>query len=177
MISNFLTDNSAMVPVGLLLVAVVCAGIGYTVVRRGYAARILWALATVSLLPIIALTLVPTGLRIDEVDCAVQFYLPTLNRLEMLANVTLFVPPVYFAALATRRPLLIALAGATLSAVIETVQALVPTIGRACDTNDWSMNTSGVVLGVLMAAATIALTNRTASKTGTAREEPADLQE
>jgi glycopeptide antibiotics resistance protein len=111
----------------------------------------------------VALTLVPTGVRMDEVVCTVQFYLPTLGRLEMLANVALFVPPVYFAALATRRPVLIALAGVALSAVIEAVQALVSEIGRACDTNDWAMNTGGVVLGVFLASATIALTNRTTS--------------
>ena len=163
MITNFLLDHSAIVPVVLLLVAVVCVGAGYVIVRRRHAGRALWALATVSLLPIVALTLVPTGLGLDEVACAVQFYVPTLGRLEMLANVALFVPPVYFATLATRRPLLIALAGVTLSAVIEAVQALVPAIGRACDTNDWAMNTGGVVLGVLLSTATIALTRRTTS--------------
>jgi hypothetical membrane protein len=180
MITNFLTDHSAMVPVVLLLVAVVCIGVGYVVVRRRYAGRVMWALAIVSFLPIVALTVVPTGVRMDEVVCAVQFYLPTLNRVEVLANVALFVPPVYFATLATRRPLLIVLAGVTLSAMIEAVQALVPAIGRACDTNDWAMNTSGMVLGVLLAAATFALIRRTTTSkvaentaeasSGTARE-------
>lgn len=161
MITNFLTDNSAMVPVVLLLVAVVCVGVGYVVVRRQYASWVLWALAMVLLLPVVALTLVPTSARVDEVVCVVQFYAPTLGRVEVLANVALFVPPVYFATLATRRPLLIVLAGVTLSAVIEAVQALIPAIGRACDTNDWAMNTGGVVLGVFLAAATFALTRRT----------------
>src|SRR5262245_16010446 len=90
--------------------------------------------------------------------------MPTQNRVEAMANVALFVPPVYFATLATRRPLWIALAGVTMSAVIEAIQALVPAIGRACDTNDWTMNTSGVVLGALLATATIALVGCMKSK-------------
>jgi VanZ like family len=172
MITNFLTDHSAMVPVGLLLVAVVCVGVGYMVVRRGFAGRVLWALTLVSLLPIVALTLVPASAGLDEVTCAVQFYVPTLNRVEVMANVALFVPPVYFATLATRRPALVVLAGVTLSAVIEAVQALVPAIRRACDTNDWAMNTAGAVLGVLLAAATIAPVRRTTASQ--AAETPAD---
>lgn len=119
MITNFLVDNSAMVPVVLLLVAVVCVCVGCVVVRWRYGCRILWALAMVSVLPIVALTLVPTSARVDEVVCAVQFYVPTLNRVEVMANVALFVPPVYFATLATRRPLLVVLAGVALSARAE----------------------------------------------------------
>ncbi|MGH3876077.1 MAG: VanZ family protein [Actinophytocola sp.] len=159
MITNFLLDNSAMVPVVLLLVAVVCVGVGDVVVRR-QAVRMSWALVTVAVLPIVALTLVPTSARVDEVVCVVQFHAPTLGRVELLANVALFVPPVYFATLATRRPPLILLAGAATSAVIEAIQAVAPAIGRACDTNDWAMNTGGVLLGVLLATATTALTNR-----------------
>jgi glycopeptide antibiotics resistance protein len=90
----------------------------------------------------------------------VQFALPTLGSVELLANVALFFPLVFFATLATRRPVLVLAAGTGLSAVIEAVQAALHDIGRSCDTNDWFMNTIGVVLGVLAAVATIALGNR-----------------
>jgi hypothetical protein len=164
MITNFLMDNSALVPVVLLLIAVVCMGVGYLVLRRR-GQRILWALAALSVLPIVALTLVPTSGRAYAV-CAVQFAVPTLGTVELLANVALFFPPVFFATLATRRPLLMLAAGAGLSAAIEAVQAAVPAIGRACDTNDWAMNTIGATVAVLLAGATVALTDRVSARRG-----------
>jgi VanZ family protein len=59
----------------------------------------------------------------------------------------LFVPPALLLAVATRRPVLALLLGASLSAAIELVQALVPAIGRSCDTNDWTSNTIGAAIG------------------------------
>lgn len=159
MITNFLLDHSALVPVAILLVALVCAVLGHLLAGKR---RILWALTGVSLVPVFALTLVPTVHTIDEIVCTVQFSLPSLGAVELLANVALFLPPVYFAALASRRPLTTLAAGSALSAVVEASQALVPAIGRACDTNDWLMNTVGAVLGVLLAAVTARLANRRA---------------
>ncbi|WP_329057899.1 VanZ family protein [Amycolatopsis sp. NBC_01480] len=161
MITDFLLDNSALVPVVLLLIAVVCLSAGYLILRtRQHGHRILRVLVVLSVLPVVALTLVPASSPADYVACVVQFSVPTVTRVELLANVALFFPPVFFATLATRRPLLMLVAGAGISAAIEAVQALVPAIGRACDTNDWAMNTIGTILAVLLASATIALTNR-----------------
>ncbi|MFD6066662.1 MULTISPECIES: VanZ family protein [Amycolatopsis] len=159
MITNFLLDHSALVPVAILLVALVCAVLGRLFAGRQ---RFLWALAGVSLLPVFALTLVPTAHTIDGILCTVQFSVPTLGAVELLANVALFLPPVCFAALASRRPVTMLAAGSALSAVLETLQALVPAIGRACDTNDWLMNTIGAILGALLAAGTARLVDRRA---------------
>jgi VanZ family protein len=169
MITNFLLDHPALVPVGALLIALVSAGVGYLVLRgQRHGQRIASVLAILSVLPVLALTLVPTFYPRRSLDpCAVQFSLPSLGTVELLANVALFFPPAFFATLATRRPLLMLAAGTALSAAIETVQALVPGIGRSCDTNDWMMNTIGTVAGVLLALATIALVNRVpARRTG-----------
>ncbi|MBP2334364.1 VanZ family protein [Saccharothrix coeruleofusca] len=159
MITDFLLDHSALVPVALLLVALVCLGVGHLLLRaRRHGQRIMWALVALSALPVLALTLVPTATgQADYVGCTVQFALPAPGRVELLANVALFFPLVFFATLATRRPLLVLAAGAGLSAAIEALQALVPVIGRACDTNDWVMNGIGTVVGVLLARAAIAL--------------------
>jgi hypothetical protein len=161
-ITNLLLDHSALVPVALLLIAVVCVGIGYLLLRggRAYAPRIRWGLVTLSLLPVVVLTLVPTSRRVDEVGCTVQFSLPTLGTVELLANLALFFPPVFFATLATRRPLPTLAAGAGLSAAIEAFQAVLPGIGRSCDTNDWAMNTTGALFAILLAGATMTLVNR-----------------
>lgn len=158
MITNFLLEHSALVPVALLLVALACAAVGYLVLRSR---RITWTLLVLSVLPVFALTLVPSfdDWAAYEV-CTVQFSVPSLGSVELLANVALFIPPVFFAVLLTRRPLLMLVAGSALSAVIEAVQALIPGIGRACDTNDWMMNTFGTVVGVLLAVGTIRLAGR-----------------
>ncbi len=161
MITNFLLDHSALVPVVFIVIAAVCVGVGCLITRiRRYRQRILWMLVMLSVLPVVGLTLVPAAGRAGDVGCVVQFAMPTLTRVELLANVALFFPPVFFATLATRRPLLMLAAGAGLSAAIEAVQAVVPALGRACDTNDWTMNTIGTILAVLLGSATIALTNR-----------------
>ncbi|KDN17040.1 VanZ family protein [Amycolatopsis rifamycinica] len=167
MITDFLLDHSALVPVVFVLVAVVCVGVGGLVarVRRGRQ-RILWLLVALSVLPVVVLTLVPAAGRAGQSGCVVQFSVPTLTRVELLANVALFVPPVFFATVATRRPLPMLAAGAGLSAAIEAVQAVVPALGRACDTGDWTMNTLGTVLAVLLATATIALTDRAPGPAG-----------
>ncbi|MCZ2857267.1 VanZ family protein [Blastococcus sp. VKM Ac-2987] len=86
-----------------------------------------------------------------------QFALPTLTRVELLANVALFLPVVLFAALASRRPWSVLAVGSGASAVIEALQALVPAAGRACDTNDWAMNTLGMTIGVVLTVGTARL--------------------
>ena len=158
MITNFLLDHAALVPLGLVLTAVACVGLGYA---TRHSRRVQLALTAVSLLGVLALTLVPaaTAGRVDP-GCTVQFSLPRLGSVELLANVALLVPAACFAALASRRPLVVLAAGSGLSAAIEGLQALAPGIGRACDTNDWAMNTLGVLVGVLLAVGTARLAGR-----------------
>jgi glycopeptide antibiotics resistance protein len=149
--------------IAFALVVIVCIGIGYALVRRQRGReRILWALAGASLLVVLGLTLLPSGYSASNaIECEVQVVAPTLGRIELMANIALFVPLAYFATLATRRPLFVLVAAAGLSAVVEGIQALAPVIGRACDTNDWLMNTIGTVVGVLLAVGTLAVADRT----------------
>jgi membrane-associated HD superfamily phosphohydrolase len=167
MIAALLIDNPALMPVLVLLTAVICVAAGYLILRvRRYRQRILWALAALSVVPIAALALVPIPTRrMDDIAlCTSEFDMPTLTSVEMVANSALLFPLVFFTALATRRPLLICAAGIELSAAIEIVQALVRSLGRVCDLNDWAMNSIGVVAAALLAGATIALAARTAAK-------------
>jgi glycopeptide antibiotics resistance protein len=162
MITDSLLDHSAFVPGALALVGLVCAAVGYAALRSGrYGSRVLGALAAVSLVAVLALTLVPTG-RTSSRGCTVQFAWPALGSVELLANVALFLPLALFAALATRRPAAVAVGGSALSVAIEVVQSQVTAIGRACDTNDWAMNSLGVLIGALAAGALLAITARAA---------------
>jgi hypothetical protein len=165
-ITDVLLDHAALVPLALLAVVVGCVLTGLLVLRLGHPAqRVLAALLVAALLPVVALTLVPAGrARGDATVCTVQFALPTPGSVELLANVALFVPPAFAAVLLTRRPML-ALAGAALaSALVETLQAVLPVLARACDTNDWAMNTAGAAAGVLLALGTLALSRHTGDR-------------
>jgi hypothetical protein len=101
---------------------------------------------------------------IDPLVGVVQLHVPTLNILE-LANVALFLVPVFFAALATRRPLVMFMAGAGLSALVEALQGLIPSLGRACDSYDWVVNTLGAAVGALLALGVLALAKRLVART------------
>lgn len=148
MISTLLAENPALVRI-LFVVAVAASTTLGWLLHRSHRSGALTVLAVVGLLGALALTLSPAGGRAD-VLCTVQFSVP-FQGLDTLANVALMLPLTLFAALRLGRPLPVLAGVAGLSAVIELVQALVPALGRACDTDDWVMNTLGAVLGALLA--------------------------
>nr|WP_227464316.1 VanZ family protein [Nocardioides lijunqiniae] len=92
--------------------------------------------------------------------CEVAWTLPTIGRVELAANVVLFVAPVLLAAVVLGRWGPALLAGVALSAAIETVQALVPALGRSCSTNDWLSNSIGAVVGAGLGMLALRLARR-----------------
>ena len=130
-----------MAPAALVLLVLVGPLAGTWLVTRP---RIAWVLTAVSMLPLALLTLVPVDRELFA-RCEVRWELPTLTGPESLANILLFIAPVLLAGVATRRPVLAALAGSALSVVVEAVQAAVPAIDRSCDSGDWINNTIGAV--------------------------------
>jgi hypothetical protein len=163
-ITNALLDHAGLVPLALLLLAAGCVLVGSLLLHtRDAGRRPLLALLLLSVVPVLALTLVPAARpRGDGPLCTVQFALPSLGSVELLANLALFLPPAFAATLLLRRPLLVLGVAVGASAVIETLQALLPALDRACDTNDWAMNTAGAGVGVLLALATLALSRHRA---------------
>ena len=146
MISTLLVEHPWLAPTALALVLVLGPPLGRWLVPRR---RTAWALTAVALLPVAALTLVPVDRELFGC-CEFAWALPTFGRVEIFANVLLLVPAALAAAVALRRPLLALLAGSTLSAAIELLQALVPALGRSCSTNDWLANTIGAALGAAL---------------------------
>lgn len=147
MIATVLVEHRWLAPT--LLVVLVAAGLlagPWLVARR----RVAWSLAAASVLPVVALTLAPVDRELFA-RCSVQWALPTPGRVELLANVVLFVAPVMLAGVAGRRPVLALMAGSGASVVLEAVQAAVPAIGRSCDTDDWLSNTIGAIVGAALA--------------------------
>lgn len=146
MITNYLLQHAWMSPAALALLVVVGPILGSWLVPRP---KVAWWLLGASLVPVAITTLVPVERRLEQF-CVVQWALPTPSRVELMANVVLFVAPALLLAVAARRPVLALLAGVGVSAAIELVQALVPAIGRSCDTTDWTSNTLGAAIGALL---------------------------
>lgn len=162
MITEFLMERSTLLPLALLGVAAVCMCAGFLILRdRRLGGRAAWTLVLLTALPVPVLTLTPTPRGDPEQFCAVQFTIPSLESTELLANLALLFPVIFFATIATRRPFLVLLAGAGLSAAIEWLQAVIPGNGRSCDTNDWVMNTAGAIAAVVLAVCTLAMAKYT----------------
>ncbi|MCD4525927.1 VanZ family protein [Nocardioides sp. cx-173] len=146
MITTILIEHPWLSPAALTLLLVVGPFAGaWLSTRRGLA----WALTCASLVPVALLTLVPVDRQLYS-RCEVAWSVPTIARVELAANVVLFVAPVLLAAVATRSPALALAFGTGLSAAVEAVQALLPALGRSCSTNDWLANSVGSVIGAVL---------------------------
>jgi glycopeptide antibiotics resistance protein len=155
MITDVLVEHPWLSPLALALMVLLGPLVGRSLLTRP---RLTWLLTGLSLLPVVLLTLIPVdGALVAR--CAIQWALPTPGRVELMANVVLFVAPVLLAGLATRRPVLMLLAGSGLSAIVEVFQAVVTAIGRSCDTNDWLSNTIGSAIGAGLAILTLRWTS------------------
>lgn len=149
------------------VVAAVVVGLplGWWVASRS---RVAWVLAAVAAAGVLVATLYPTG-RVVEVVCVLGRD-GTLAGPEPLANVALFVPIGLLVGVASRRPVLGALAGVVLTVAIELVQALVPAIGRSCAMDDAIANAVGAALGAVLAVIALQLPRRGAPDRATAAD-------
>jgi VanZ family protein len=157
-ITTFLVNHAIAVKVLFWVVLVALTALGWFAHRR-QARKALVTLVVISAVGVLALTMTPAGDGGNGTFCTVQFSIP-FQGIDTLANVALLFPLTLFAALLTRRPVWVVAAASGLSAAIELVQALLPNLGRACDTNDWFMNTVGAVLAGLLSAGIIAVNRR-----------------
>jgi MFS family permease len=154
LLSTIIIENFFVVRLLLLagfIGAIVAAGF---LVRAGKRGRIIAAIiAGVGLVVVIALTLTPDTYPLDGNVC----YLVVDSPLWDILNLALFLVPAIFVTVAVRKPVIVAVSGVLLSAIIEALQYLNPWFGRRCDINDWIANATGMVFGVLIAAALIVI--------------------
>jgi hypothetical protein len=123
--------------------------------RRGDAVpRIASLLMPAAFALIFAATLSPTAHRIPGIGtCGTQLTTTGgLTSMQGLLNVLLFIPAAALITLASGRPADGIAAGIGMSAAVEAVQALIPTLGRSCQLHDLITNTLGAFVGVGLAA-------------------------
>jgi VanZ family protein len=157
---------------GLVLLALVCLAVGF---YRPLARRLGWwpwpTLGTLLALAAVGtLTLMPaphqTALHnahaladctrsLTDVPGLWRGLISTTQRGERVGNILMFAPLTFFATLASRRPVLIVMAGVLLPVPIELAQAIMDT-GRTCVGYDWVNNAVGALLGALAALPLIA---------------------
>lgn len=138
-----------------ILVAVIVVGPMVGVWLGGYP-RTTDTLFVVAIVGVAVLTLYPDGAANPGIACNVGLPYLAPTAVESTANILMFVPVAFLAAVRWRRPLLGVVGASAFSVVIEVAQALVLVVGRACDTSDWITNTLGAVIGGILA--TVALT-------------------
>lgn len=146
MISTVLVEHPWLSPTALALLVLFGPSVGSWLTTRP---RMAGWLTGAALLPVALLTMVPVD-RQPSVRCEAAWSIPTVERVELAANVILFVAPVLLASVFTRRPLRVGVVASGLSVAIEVIQASVPALGRSCSTNDWLSNTVGAAIGALL---------------------------
>jgi hypothetical protein len=140
MAENFLATR-VILAVGLVLVVIVA----FVLARRSRRGAAVIAIA--SGLLVLALTFSPDLKSLQgHAVCNLTPYAFAFDGL----NMALFLLPALFAVVATRRPLIVALAVPVTSALIELVQFLSPALGRRCDIDDWLANVIGGLVGVVI---------------------------
>lgn len=145
MLSTFIIENMLAVRVALGAAVALCIALGFALLRDGRRGRRIGAvLAGIAVLVVLAITLLPDTNPNPEIGCKLESFSP----LDDEWNILLFVFPTLFAVVASRRPVLVALGAAALSAAIELVQAVTPALGRRCDLDDWLTNCTGAAIGV-----------------------------
>lgn len=160
-ISTVLAEHRWLEPTAFLVLLTVAPVAAWWLADRQRPAR--W-LAAAAVAVAAGLTLWPDDRRAFSF-CEVAWSVPTLFHGDV-ANVILFLAPVGLIATATRRPVLAAAAAIAVSAGVELLQALAPSLGRSCSTNDWLANSIGAVLGAALACAGLRLAGETPAPTG-----------
>ncbi|WP_430593192.1 VanZ family protein [Humidisolicoccus flavus] len=159
MISTLLASNPQLAKLLLALALLLCLALGTALVfsKRNHR-RSLLALTGLSLLGVLALTLIPSGrITANPKFCSFDVIVPSAIGIEPLANIALFIPLALFGGLAFRRPLLAGIAAILLSVCIEIAQGALPFLGRACDLQDLLTNAVGAIVGTVLALAIVLL--------------------
>ncbi|MEV8377455.1 VanZ family protein [Kribbella sp. NPDC056861] len=132
------------------------APIAISSMRRSGAAvpRIASLLMPAAFALIFAATLSPTAHRVPGIGTCGTHLTTTggLTSMQGLLNVLLFIPAAALITLASGRPADGIAAGIGMSAAVEAIQALIPTLGRSCQLHDLITNTLGAFVGVGLAA-------------------------
>jgi hypothetical protein len=146
---------------GVVVAAVVLGTSAWFAARRLGWRPVLSVFAGISLGVVLAVTFSrsqPSWALVGTQFCVLNGF--SLHGVSELFNALLFMPLVWCAVLATRRPIAVLVSAVALSAMIEVLQ---PLVGRGlCETRDLLNNSAGAVVAAALAAGYLAWRDRTA---------------
>jgi hypothetical protein len=125
-ITTYLVEHPWLSPLAMLVLVVLGTPAGVLLRGRPHLARGLLAL---SVLSVAALTLAPSGSPAFP-GCEVAWSAPTPGRVELAANVVLFVAPALLLGVLLRRPFVALVAASATSAAIELTQSTVTVLDQ-----------------------------------------------
>ena len=147
--------SDPLTAVGAVVGAVVLGASAWFAARRAGWQPVPSAFAGIFLGLVLALTFSrsqPSWALVGTEFCLLNGF--SLQGVSELFNALVFVPLVWCAVLATRRPLAVLVSAVALSAVIEVLQ---PLVGRGmCETQDLFNNSAGAVVAAALAAGYVA---------------------
>ncbi|MGW4378327.1 VanZ family protein [Kitasatospora sp. NPDC004531] len=154
MIGAILNGNGGLIP-AFLVVALLLGAAGWWLAARRELPRWPTVLLGAALAGELVATLFPTGQSgARDAYCTRGADLAfTLQGAQGQLNLLMFVPIGLFGVLALGRPTAVAIGVLVLTGATESVQGLLPGIGRACDSGDLAANAIGGLAGVLLGCA------------------------
>jgi hypothetical protein len=169
----FRTLSNPLIAVGVVAGGVALGFGGRLAARRAGLRPVPSVLAGISLGVVLGVTFSRTLPDWAGRDAFCQLNGFSLHGSAELLNALLFVPLVFCAVLATRRPVAVLVSAVALSAAIEVVQPL--TRRGLCETQDLVNNSAGAVAAAVLAAGVLAAhRRRTASRRSTTEQEPVE---
>ncbi|MFD7922143.1 VanZ family protein [Streptomyces sp. NPDC059740] len=134
-----------------VVVALLLGVAAYSLAKQRGWRRFEWALFTVLFTSIVAVTLAMPGGGIQRSECVLNrnIFEPLMTS-EGLLNLAMYVPLGLAGFAATRAVVPTLVTCACLSLVTEVSQALLPWVGRNCDSGDFFMNSAGGALGIAL---------------------------
>ncbi len=156
----FSTLSNPLVAGGVVVGAVALGVGGWFTARRFWWRPVPSVLAGISLGVVLGVTFSRTLPDWAGRDAFCHINAFSLRGDAELLNALLFVPLVFCAVLATRRPLAVLVSAVALSAAIEVVQPL--TRRGLCETQDFLNNSAGAVVAAVLAAGVLAAWERSA---------------
>lgn len=156
MITTFLVEHRWVTTASFWIAVVAGPVLAYWIAPRR---RVAFWMGLAAVAVVAGFTLFPTS-RDLQVGCAMEWAVPTFGKVELMANIVLFVPVVLFLGVAARRPWVVFGAASVASLGLEAFQAVVPALGRSCSSSDWFSNSLGGLLGAVLAALVLQLHGR-----------------
>ncbi|TJZ99509.1 VanZ family protein [Actinacidiphila oryziradicis] len=158
MFAAIFKDQSWFLFVVAVITVILACGVYSLARKHGQRPYAFAALTAVTVVEVSVTLAMPNGGRTTDVCVLNRDLVEPFLTTQGLLNLAMFLPLGFVGVLAARSVVPVVLGSAALSLLSEVCQAVVPGIGRNCDSSDFFMNTLGGILGAAAAYAVLRMT-------------------